>query len=49
VAGPDGARMRVTAGWGVRWEAGEEHASGTETGLVALDVEGSALELFKPE
>ena len=43
VAGPDGQRVPVSAGWGVRWAAGEEHTSGTETGLVALAVEGDVI------
>ena len=46
VAGPDGRRVAVSAGWGVRWDDGEEHTSGTEAGLVALAVEGDALDLF---
>jgi hypothetical protein len=37
------------AGWGVRWDAGETHTSGTEAGLIALAVEGSPLDLFEPE
>jgi hypothetical protein len=39
----------ITTGWGVRWDAGEHHASGTETGLVALAIEGASLDLFEPE
>ena len=35
-AGPDGQRVPVTAGWGVRWDAGEAHTSGTAAGLAAL-------------
>jgi hypothetical protein len=46
VAGPDGQQVPVSAGWGVRWEDGEEHTSGSEAGLVALAVEGDALDLF---
>ncbi|MFE9118748.1 cupin domain-containing protein [Streptomyces sp. NPDC007172] len=46
VAGPDGRRVHVSAGDGVRWEPGEEHASGTSTGLTALALEGAALDLF---
>ena len=46
VAGQDGRRVPVSAGWGARWEDGEEHASGSEAGLVALAVEGDALDLF---
>jgi Cupin domain len=49
VAGPDGQRTPITAGCGVRWEGGEDHTSGTETGLTALAVEGAALDLFEPE
>ena len=45
-AGPDGQRVSVSAGWGARWEDGEEPTSGTDTGLVALAVEGDALVLF---
>jgi hypothetical protein len=33
----------------VRWDAGENHASGTETGLTALAIEGGTLGLFEPE
>ena len=36
-------------GWGVRWDAGETHTSGTEAGLIALAVEGGPLDLFEPE
>jgi hypothetical protein len=49
VAGPDGERMPISAGWGVRWDAGEIHTSGTEAGLTALAVEGRPLDLFEPE
>ena len=49
VAGPDGSRVPISAGWGVRWDAGEIHTSGTEAGLTALAVEGSPLDLFEPE
>jgi hypothetical protein len=49
VAGPDGQRVPVSAGWGARWEEGEEHASGTATGMLALAVEGSPLHLHDPE
>ena len=35
-AGPDGERVPISAGWGVRWNSGESHTSGTETGLTAL-------------
>ncbi|MEV6205741.1 cupin domain-containing protein [Kitasatospora sp. NPDC051914] len=46
VAGPDGRRIPVSAGDGVRWEAGEVHASGTATGLTALALEGPSLDVF---
>jgi hypothetical protein len=48
-AGPDGDRVPMGAGWGVRWDAGEDHTSGTETGLVALAIESASLHLFEPE
>ena len=48
-AGPDGERVPITTGWGVRWDAGENHTSSTETGLVALAIEGTCLDLFEPE
>jgi hypothetical protein len=48
-AGPDGERVPISAGRGVRWDAGEIHTSGTEAGLIALAVEGSPLDLFEPE
>ena len=48
-AGPDGGRVPITTGCGVRWEAGESHTSGTNTGLVALAIEGASLDLFEPE
>jgi hypothetical protein len=48
-AGSDGARVPITTGWGVRWDAGENHTSGTETGLVALAIEGTSLALSNPE
>ena len=48
-AGPDGEQVPITTGWGVRWDVGENHTSGTETGLTALAIEGAALDLFEPE
>lgn len=45
----EGERVPISAGWGVRWAAGETHSSGTEAGLIALAVEGSPLDLFEPE
>lgn len=49
MAGPDGTRVPVSAGDGVRWEAGEVHTSGTDTGFTALDVSALSLSLFEPE
>lgn len=49
VAGPDGHKIPVSAGDGVRWEPGEEHASGTTTGLTALALEGPSLDVFSPD
>jgi hypothetical protein len=43
-AGPDGQRIPITAGWGVRWDAGEDHTSGTEAGMTVVTVEGQALD-----
>ena len=48
-AGPDGEQVPITAGWGVRWDAGENHTSGTESGFTALAIEGASLNLFEPE
>jgi quercetin dioxygenase-like cupin family protein len=48
-AGPNGERVPISAGWGIRWDAGEIHTSGTETGLTVLSVEGDPLDLFEPE
>jgi hypothetical protein len=48
-AGPDGERVPVAAGQGVRWEQGEVHTTGTGTGLVAIAVEGAPMSLFEPE
>ena len=49
VSGADGVRVAISPGWGVRWEAGEQHASGTSTGLVALAVEGPGLDPYEPD
>ena len=49
VAGPDGEHVPIATGRGVRWEAGENHTSGTETGFTALAIESAALDLFEPE
>jgi hypothetical protein len=49
IAGPDGEQVPIATGWGVRWEAGEIHISGTETGLTAIAIEGASVDLFEPE
>ena len=49
IAGTDGRHIPIRTDWGVRWNAGEEHTSGTETGFIALAVEGAPLGLFEPE
>jgi hypothetical protein len=49
IAGPDGRHISIRTGWAVRWNAGEEHTTGTDTGLIALAVEGAPLRLFQPE
>jgi hypothetical protein len=49
IAGPDGERIPLTAGQGVRWDEAEEHTSGTDDGLTALAIEGTPLTLFEPE
>ncbi|MBV9092987.1 MAG: hypothetical protein JO132_03770 [Streptosporangiaceae bacterium] len=43
------ADVHPRAGWDVRWDAGETHTSRTDTGLVALAVEGTSLDLFELE
>ncbi|MFD8071871.1 cupin domain-containing protein [Streptomyces sp. NPDC059718] len=48
IAGPDGNRVRIAAGQGVRWEQGEDHTSGTDVGFTALAIEGASIELFEP-
>jgi quercetin dioxygenase-like cupin family protein len=43
VSGPEGERIAVAAGQAVHWDAGEEHESGTETGMTAIVVESERL------
>jgi quercetin dioxygenase-like cupin family protein len=43
VRGPDGERVPVTAGKAVYWEAGEEHESGSDSGMTAIVVEAERL------
>lgn len=44
VAGKDGVRMTLQAGQGAYWEPGEEHAAGTEAGLMAVVIESEELD-----
>jgi quercetin dioxygenase-like cupin family protein len=43
VSGPDRERIPITAGQAVCWERGEEHETGTQTGLTAVVMEGDDL------
>jgi quercetin dioxygenase-like cupin family protein len=43
VGGPDQERIPIAAGQAVCWERGEEHETGTETGLTAVVLEGDDL------
>ena len=40
VSGGDGVRVPISAGQAAYWEADEEHEQGTDTGLVAITLEG---------
>ena len=42
-SGADGARVALAAGTAVFWEAGEEHETGSESGLTAIIVEAERL------
>jgi quercetin dioxygenase-like cupin family protein len=44
-SGTEGQRMPLEAGDAVAWEAGEEHESGSDTGMTALVVEAEALDV----
>ena len=44
VTGADGVREPIRAGEAVRWEPGEEHESGTDTGLLAVIVQADRLD-----
>ena len=44
VSGGDGDARPIRAGEGAYWEAGEEHETRTEEGLVALVVEAGSIE-----
>jgi hypothetical protein len=43
VSGPGQRRVPITAGQAVCWEQGEEHETGTQTGLTAVVLEGDDL------
>jgi quercetin dioxygenase-like cupin family protein len=43
VSGADGEREPVEAGDAVLWEQGEEHESGSDTGMTAIVLEYEAL------
>lgn len=40
VSGQDGDRRGIRAGWAALWEAGEDHAAGSDRGLTAISIEG---------
>jgi GrpB-like predicted nucleotidyltransferase (UPF0157 family) len=40
VSGRDGDRRGIRAGWAAFWEAGEDHAAGSDGGLTAISIEG---------
>jgi quercetin dioxygenase-like cupin family protein len=42
-SGADGERVPVTAGTAIHWQAGEQHESGSESGLTAIVVESERL------
>lgn len=48
VAGPDGTRVPVSAGDAVHWATGEQHGSGSTTGLTALALEGPSVRHLAP-
>ena len=43
ICGPEGDRTSVSAGTAVFWSEGEMHETGTDSGLVAMVIETSAL------
>jgi hypothetical protein len=45
VSGADGVERPIGAGMAAVWETGEEHATRTDTGLVAVVVEAAHLDL----
>ncbi|MEO7074635.1 MAG: cupin [Ktedonobacterales bacterium] len=47
VEGDDGAQQPITAGEAAFWEDDELHAAGTDTGMLALVIEGDAMRQFE--
>ena len=45
VSGADGEREPIEPGQAVLWERGEEHESGSDTGMTALVLEGVSLDV----
>ena len=45
VSGADGVERTLATGEAVRWDAGEEHETRTDSGLVAIVIEAESLEL----
>lgn len=43
VAGGDGSRLPIRAGQAALWRAGEEHESGSQSGMTAFVVESESL------
>ena len=45
VSGAEGERQPIEAGEAVLWEQGEEHESGSETGMKALVIEAESIDV----
>jgi quercetin dioxygenase-like cupin family protein len=45
VSGADGEREAIESGQAVLWEQGEEHESGSDTGMTVLAVEAESLDV----
>jgi quercetin dioxygenase-like cupin family protein len=45
VAGAGGSREAIASGEAVLWDAGEEHESGSDEGLIAVVVEADGIDL----
>jgi hypothetical protein len=46
VSGPDGNRIPIAVGRAAFWGRGEEHETGTDTGLTAIVLEGQDLSVW---